>query len=242
MVPFIADFPASVAAGNGSAIDLALGSIDGSKALDARITALETQGKAKVISRPKVTTSNNQNACIASVIINRVRLPSAGTIIGAGGGAQAVAFQEFTTGIILQVVPQVSADGYVLMQMKVISSTPGAATPPDNIPSTIDREASTTVLIKAGETLVLGGVFRDTSNDNENGIPYFRSIPGLGWLFKHMFRHNVREELLVFLTPRVVEGSGAMISGLPNARQLWEHRNEPAEAPRKEATEGNWKK
>ena len=242
-LPFIADFPAStVGQGNGSAIDLALGSIDGSKALDARITALESQGKAKVISRPKVTTSNNQNACIASVIINRVRLPSAGTIIGAGGGAQAVAFQEFTTGIILQVVPQVSADGYVLMQLKVISSTPGQATPPDNIPSTIDREASTTVLIKAGETLVLGGVFRDTSNDNENGIPYFRSIPGLGWLFKRMFRQNRREELLVFLTPRVVEGSGSLISGLPSAKQLWEHRNEPAEAPRKEATEGNWRK
>jgi type IV pilus assembly protein PilQ len=243
VIPFIADFPATtVGAGSGSAIDLALGSIDGSKALDARITALETQGKAKVISRPKVTTSNNQNACIASVIINRVRLPSAGTIIGAGGGAQAVAFQEFTTGIILQVVPQVSADGYVLMQLKVISSTPGQTTPPDNIPSTIDREASTTVLIKAGETLVLGGVFRDASNDNENGIPYFRSIPGIGWLFKRMFRQNRREELLVFLTPRVVEGAGSMITGLPTAKQLWEHRNEPAEAPRKEATEGNWKK
>ena len=242
-VPFIADFPAAtVGPGNGSAFDFALGSIDGSKALDARITALESDGKAKVISRPKVTTSNNQNACIASVIINRVRLPSAGTIIGGGGGAQAVAFQEFTTGIILMVVPQVSADGYVLMQLKVISSTPGQTTPPDNIPSTIDREASTTVLIKAGETLVLGGVFRDTSNDNENGIPYFRSIPGLGWLFKRMFRHNVREELLVFLTPRVVEGAGSLISNLPNAKQLWEHRNEPAEAPRKEATEGNWKK
>jgi type IV pilus assembly protein PilQ len=239
VLPFIADFPATISPGNGSAFDIALGSIDGSKALDARITALETQGKAKVISRPKVTTANNQNACIASVIINRVRLPSAGTIIGGGGGAQAVAFQEFTTGIILQVVPQVSADGFVLMQLKVVSSTPGQTTPPDNIPSTIDREASTTVLIKAGETLVLGGVFRDTSNDNENGIPYFRSIPGLGWLFKRMFRQNRREELLVFLTPRVVEGAGSTI--LPTAKQLWEHRNEPAE-PQKGMTEGNWRK
>jgi len=90
-VPFIADFPATtVGPGSGSAIDLALGSIDGSKALDARITALEQEGKAKVISRPKVTTANNQSACIASVLISRVRLPSAGTIIGSGGGAAAV--------------------------------------------------------------------------------------------------------------------------------------------------------
>jgi type IV pilus secretin PilQ/predicted competence protein len=236
-VPFIADFPATrVGSGNGSTFDLALGSIDGSKQLDARITALEEQGKAKVISRPKVTTANNQNACIASVIIQRVRLPSAGTIIGSGGGAQAVAFQEFTTGIILQVVPQVSNDGFVLMQLKVISSTPGPATPPDLIPSTIDREASTTVLIKGGETLVMGGVYRDASHDDENGIPWLRSIPAISWIFKRMFRDNTREELLIFLTPRVVQGSGATI--LPSAKQLWEHHAEPVEVPPSQS----WKK
>ena len=236
-VPFIADFPAStVGAGSGSTFDLALGSIDGSKQLNARITALEEEGKAKVISRPKVTTANNQIACIASVIIQRVRLPSAGTIIGSGGGVQAVAFQDITTGIVLQVVPQVSADGFVLMQLRVVSSTPGPPTPPDNIPSTFDREASTTVLIKGGETLVLGGVFRDNSIDQENGIPWFRSIPGLGWMFKRMLRDNTREELLIFLTPRVVEGGGAAITSQPSALQLWEHRNEPA------VEEKNWKK
>ena len=223
-LPFIADFPASVAQGAGSSFDIALGSINGSKALDARITALEKEGKAKIISRPKVTTANNQNACIASVLINRVRLPTAGTIIGSGGGAQAVAFQEFVTGIVLEVVPQVSADGFVMLQLKVVSSTPGDITPPDNIPSSIDREASTTVLIKAGETLVLGGVFRNTSNDNETGVPFLRKIPFLGWLFKRMLRSNQREELLVFLTPRVVQGSGARIANLPTARDLWEHR------------------
>ncbi len=228
VIPFIADFPASVTTGAGSSFDLSLGSIDGSKALDARITALEREGVAKVISRPKVTTANNQNACIASVVINRVRLPSAGTIIGSGGGAAAVAFQEFTTGIVLQVVPQVSNDGYVLLQLKVVSSTPLPPQPPDNIPGSIDREASTTVLIKAGETLVLGGVFRNNSTDNETGIPWFRSIPGLGWLFKRMLRDNTREELLVFLTPRVVQGSGSTI-GLPPAKKLWDHRNEPVE-------------
>ena len=238
-VPFIADFPAStVGAGSGSAFDLALGSIDGSKQLDARITALEKEGKAKVISRPKVTTANNQPACIASVLIQRVRLPSAGTIIGSGGGAQAVAFQDITTGIILQAVPQVSIDGFVLMQLKVVSSTPGEVTPPDNIPSTLDREASTTVLIKGGETLVMGGVFRDNSLDQENGIPWFRSIPGLSWLFKRMLRANLREELLIFLTPRIVEGSGAGIAALPTARQLWEHHGEPAAT----APEQSWKK
>jgi type IV pilus assembly protein PilQ len=122
------------------------------------------------------------------------------------------------------------------MQLHVVSSTPGATTPPDNIPSTIDREASTTVLIKGGETLVLGGVFRDNSLDQENGLPWFRSIPGLGWLFKRMLRQNTREELLIFLTPRVVEGGGAALAALPTAQQLWEHRNEPA------VEQKNWRK
>jgi type II secretory pathway component GspD/PulD (secretin) len=83
---------------------------------------------------------------------------------------------------------------------------------------------------------VLGGVFRDNSLDQENGIPWFRSIPGLSWLFKRMLRNNVREELLIFLTPRVVEGGGATIATQPTALQLWEHRNEPA------VEEKSWKK
>ncbi len=124
VVPFIADFPAStVAPGAGSAFDIALGSLDGSKALNARITALERDGKVKVVSRPKITTANNELACIASVIITRVRTPNSGTIVGGNAGANA--FEEFITGIVLNVVPQVSADGYVLMQLRVVSSSPG---------------------------------------------------------------------------------------------------------------------
>jgi type II secretory pathway component GspD/PulD (secretin) len=92
------------------------------------------------------------------------------------------------------------------------------------------------VLIKGGETLVLGGVFRDNSIDQETGIPWFRSIPGLGWMFKRMLRDNTREELLIFLTPRVVEGGGSAITTQPTAQQLWEHRSEPV------VEEKNWKK
>jgi type IV pilus assembly protein PilQ len=206
--------------GAGSAFDIALGSIDGSKALNARITALEREGKVKIVSRPKVATSNNELACIASVLITRVRTPNSGTIVGGGGAA---AFEEFITGIVLNVVPQVSADGYILLQLRIMSSSAGAEAV-DQIPTTLSREAATTVLIKSGETLVLGGVFRDTEADEELGIPFLRSIPFFGWLFKNRFRGADREELIVFLTPKLIESSIGNPAGLPSARQLWSSR------------------
>jgi len=218
-VPFIANFPAqTVSAAAGSAFDISLGSIDGSKALNARITALERDGKVKIISRPKVATSNNELACIASVLITRVRTPDAGTIVGGNAGANA--FEEFITGIVLNVVPQVSADGYILLQLRVVSSSAGPGGI-DGIPATLSREAATTVLIKSGETLVLGGVFRDTTTDNERGIPYLRSLPVFGWLFKNSLIDDTREELLVFMTPKIIEGSVGNPTSLPTAQQLW---------------------
>ncbi|MGH7860334.1 MAG: type IV pilus secretin PilQ, partial [Candidatus Binatia bacterium] len=228
-IPFIADFPArTVAAGEGTAFDIALGSIDGSKALNARLTALERDGKAKIISRPKVVTLNNLPAKIEAIRIFRVRLPSTGTVIstGAGGvaGSAQTATEQIRAGITLDVKPQVSADGFILLEINVKSSTADFTQQVDNIPAEVSREARTNVLIKDGETVVLGGVFRNTEDDQESGIPYFRRIPGLGWLFKRMFRNRQREELLVFITPRIVKTGGAQFTNLPTARDLWETR------------------
>ena len=101
------------------------------------------------------------------------------------------------TGITLEVKPQVSADGFILLDINVKSSTADFTQQVDNIPAEVSREARTLVLIKDGETVVLGGVFRNADSDRESGIPYLRSIPGFGWLFKRMFRDRQREELLL---------------------------------------------
>ncbi|MGH7821204.1 MAG: type IV pilus secretin PilQ, partial [Candidatus Binatia bacterium] len=209
-IPFIADFPArSLTQGEGAIFDIALGSIDGSKALNAKLSALERDGKAKIISRPKVVTLNNLPAKIEAIRIFRVRLPSTGTVIstGAGGvaGSAQAATEQIRAGITLDVKPQVSADGFILLEINVKSSTADFTQQVDNIPAEVSREARTNVLIKDGETVVLGGVFRNTEDDQESGIPYLRRIPGLGWLFKRMFRNRQREELLVFITPRIVK-------------------------------------
>ncbi len=189
------------------------------------MTALEEEGKGKVISRPRVITMNNVAATIQSLTILRVKLPSTGTVIntGTGGvaGGSSTATEKINTGITLVVTPQVSADGFVLMNIYAKSSQPDFNRAVDGIPNEISREANSNVLIKDGETVVLGGIFRHTSDDRESGLPYLRNVPGLGWLFKRTLDSKRQEELLVFLTPKVVETGTA---ALPPADTLWEQR------------------
>jgi len=231
-VPFLADFPvpsgfgSGFGPGSGSALDLALGSLDGSSTLAARLTALEEQGKGKVISRPRVVTMNNVAATIQSLTILRVKLPSTGTVINTGTGGAAGTAQSATekinTGITLVVTPQVSADGFVLLNIYAKSSLPDFSRTVEGIPTEIAREANSNVLIKNGDTVVLGGIFRHTADERESGVPFLRSVPVLGWLFKRNLENNRQEELLVFLTPKVVDPGNA---GLPPAEALWQQRS-----------------
>jgi type IV pilus secretin PilQ/predicted competence protein len=226
-LPFIADFPANgVAPGAGSALDLALGSIDGSQSLDIRITAQESSGKARIISRPRVVTLNNVAATIKSLTVIRVKLPGTGTVIntGAGGaaGGSSTATERIETGIILIVTPQVSADGFVMLDMFAKSSQADFSRVVDGIPTEISREANSHILVKDGQTVVLGGIYRDINSENSDGIPYLKDLPALGWLFRRVDKRNSREDLLVFLTPRTIT---RVASGLPTAEQLWNNRD-----------------
>ncbi len=230
-VPFLVDFPAAgnFGPGAGSALDLALGSLNGAQALDVRLTALEERGKGRIISRPRVVTLNNVAATIKSLTILRVRLPSTGTVIstGAGGaaGTQNNATEKIETGIILTVTPQVSSDGFVLLDMYAKSSQADFTRVVDNIPTEITREATSHVLVRDGQTVVLGGIYRDTSNSTSQGLPFFNQIPGLKWLFRSDSDTKRREDLLVFITPRVLT-NGTSADGLPSAGELWEHRGD----------------
>ena len=231
LVPLISDFPVpsnfgpGFGPGGGSALDLALGSLSGSDTLSARLTALEEEGKGKIISRPRVITLNNVPAKIESLTILRVKLPDTGTVLntGAGGvaGTASAATEKIETGIILTVTPQVSSDGYVLLNIKAKSSQADFTRTVDEIPVEVSREATSNVLIRNSETVVLGGIFRNEVTDTETGVPYLRRVPALGWLFKRMGKRDRKEELLVFITPQVVAGYGAE---LPSAAQLWDNR------------------
>ncbi len=212
--PLLADFPVPATFGSGfgpgaaAALDLALGSLDGANDLAARLTALEEAGKGRVVSRPRVVTMNNVAATIQSLTILRVKLPSTGTVIntGVGGAAEAgsTATEKINTGITLVVVPQVTADGFVLLNIYAKSSVPDFSRTVEGIPTEIAREANSNVLVRDGQTVVLGGISRASGDDRRTGVPFLGNVPGLGWLFRRTLTSTRREELLVFLTPRVL--------------------------------------
>lgn len=205
-------FPAVLDTAAGSAITAILDSADGSRSLSARLSALEKEGKARVVSRPQVATVNSKQAEIKSVETVRVRLPDSGLSVATGSGASASgggqsAFEEIQVGIQLIVTPQAAPDYYVLLDVKAKSSTFGSHPPVDNIPSTFEREATSTILVKSGQTFALGGVYRIQDNDDLQGVPFFKDIPVLGHFFRRSLINKNDEELIFFITPHIVEGS-----------------------------------
>ncbi len=208
-VPLISDFPAAhVVPGMGSAVGMVLTGVDGVHNLEMRLTALEREGRAKIISRPRVVTLDNVAATIKSLTVLRVKLPSSGPVVQTGSGSSVpstAATEKIETGIVLVVTPQVSTDGFVTLDLFAKSSQADFTRTVDDIPTEISREASSHVLVRDGETVVLGGIYRESTVDQSSGVPYLRAIPGLGWLFRNQGHENRREDLLVFLTPHILD-------------------------------------
>jgi len=188
--------------------------------LTASLTAAEQEGKVKIISRPSVVTLNNVASTIQSLQIVRIALPSSTNIASGSGSAAgtAVATEKIPVGIVLTVTPQVSSDGFILMNISVKSSSLGTRSPGAAIPDELSREAISNVLVRDGETIVIGGIMKDTSQDSESGIPYLKDIPFLGWAFKNFRVQKDFEELMVFITPRVMTAGS---ENLPAAEDLW---------------------
>lgn len=185
------------------------------------LSAAEAEGNVKIISRPSVVTLNNVESMIESANIVRIRT-SAATVGEAG------ALREIRAGITLKVTPQVSADGFILLNISAKSSTLDFGKTVDGIPQENTREAKVNVLVKDGETVVLGGIMKDTGSNSENGIPYLKDIPALGWLFKKSSWQKDFEELVIFITPRIM-AAGA--ENLPNAEQIWRDQMKQTEGP-----------
>lgn len=204
-------FPIASSATLGSAITMLFDSADGTKSLSARLSQLEQEGEVRIISKPAVATTNNKPAEIKSVEKFRVKLPNGGLSIATGSGAQSSgsgdsATQTIEAGIVLNVTPQASPDYYILLDIKAKSSSFGAKSV-DGIPNEIERSASSSVLVSSGQTFALGGIYKITEQDRISGVPFFKDIPILGTFFRSVTTENADEELLFFITPRIVEGS-----------------------------------
>jgi len=223
--PAGAPFAASTTANAiGMALSIVQSRFAGFKDLSIKLTAAETEGKVRVLSRPSVVTLNNVASTIQSLQIVRVALPTGTTNIASGTGAAAgaaVATEKIPVGIVLTVTPQVSSDGFVLLNVNVKSSSLGTKSEGAQIPDELSREALANVLLRDGETLVLGGIMRENKSFTESGVPWFKDVPFFGWLFKTQTIKNEFSELMVFITPRVISAGS---TNLPAAEDLWRNR------------------
>ncbi len=221
--PFVGSttsFP-SFPTGLGATLSVIQGKFGPFSSLATALEAAESEGNIRIISRPSVVTLNNQASTIRSERILRIQLPSSTNIAtgsGSSAAGSAVATEKVPIGIILTVTPQVSSDGFILMNINVKSSTLGSQSQGSVIPDELNREAVANVLVKDGETIVLGGILKDTRQESESGVPYLKEIPVFGWLFKNHKWQKDFEELMVFITPRIAEAGSR---NLPTAEQLW---------------------
>ncbi|MBI5893504.1 MAG: type IV pilus secretin PilQ, partial [Deltaproteobacteria bacterium] len=203
------------AAGATSGLGLVIGSLKSNLTLDVELSAAEKTGQLRIISSPKVTTLNNKAAAIHSGLTYRVRTTST-TTTTTGGGATGAAttgttLESVKTGIDLSVTPQVSSDDFILLNISASKSDPDFSQAIDGIPGITEKTASTADLVKDGETTVIGGLYRSSSSDTKDAVPYLSKIPLLGWLFKHTGEKKDNEELLIFITPTIVKMDKASI-------------------------------
>jgi len=176
-------------------IDLVLGNITGSFFLDVRLAALENTGRARVLSAPRVVTQDNEKATIESGRQIPIRVATTDKI--------SVIFVNAT--LKLDVTPQISADGNVNMTVDITNdSVDFANAEPGNPPPIIKKEAKTVLKVRDGQTAVIGGVFVTNEGISQNGLPFLSKIPVLGWLFKNRTKTRTNDELLIFLTPKIV--------------------------------------
>jgi type IV pilus assembly protein PilQ len=170
--------------------------------LNLELQALQSQGKGELISNPRVMTSDRCQATIKQ----GVQIPySSATTTGATTSNTTV----FVDAVLeLDVTPQITPNGSVIMKLNITKNSPGTATPQGQI--AIDkREIHTNVRVLDGETVVLGGIFEEVIGDNLNSIPFFSDLPGVGFLFKNTRKQDDKTELLIFVTPKITKDSMA---------------------------------
>jgi type IV pilus assembly protein PilQ len=187
-----------------SGLGIVLGSLSSSLTIDLELSAAESNGELKIVSRPRIATLNNKAATIHAGLTFRVKLTSTTSSDATSTTTSTSGLEEIKTGIDLTVTPQISADGYILMNISTSKSDPDYSHTVDGIPGVSEKSASTYVLVKDGDTVVIGGLYRMISSEQDGSVPILSSIPLLGYLFKSTSSGLENEELLVFITPTVV--------------------------------------
>ncbi len=198
---FAVNLPAAVGTGRGGAIGLTFGSIDNNFNLALRLSAAEASGMLRILSSPRVLTLDHMQARIAQ-----------GTLIPfsqvSAQGVQTT-FQEAKLQLLVR--PHVTADGSVSMHVKINRDEPDFnQTSARGDPTILKREAETDLLVMDGHTAVIGGIYTRNTGRNLDQVPFFGDIPLLGLLFQRRRASDSRGELVIFITPRIVNRAEAL--------------------------------
>ncbi len=204
-----ANFPIDALDGREGEVTIATG---GTVSLKARMSALEADGRARVVARPRVLVIEGTPALIESVRILRIRLPDSTSVVADGGdddeivgGNSGKAVEEFPVGISLKVEPSLLGGGKIALRVTAKSSTLGEPLPPDDIPEELSRLVESDFFVADGETAVLGGLARVARSRSGSGLPLLRDLPLVGLLFGRRARERDTEELVVLVTPYLLD-------------------------------------
>lgn len=180
-----------------SGVDILVGRLPGNTTLEMQLSAAEATGAIRIISKPNVTTINNKAAKIRSGVKIYVKVQ--------GGTNQGPTLKEIDTGIELKVTPQITINRMIKMNIEAVSSEADFSRTVDGIPSILDNTATTTVLIPDGETAVIGGLLKVKTTKDKRKVPALGDVPILGWLFKSTTNSKDNNELMVFITPKILD-------------------------------------
>lgn len=176
--------------------------------LDLELSALQSEGTGEIVSSPKVITTNGHTALISQ----GTEIPYIATQTAGGVASNTVSFKKAV--LSTEVTPQITPNNNIIMDIDVkkdepdyTNMLPGTTNPPINT-----REVKTKVEVKNGETVVLGGIYQFTNTKSINKVPFFGDLPGLGNLFKDREVSNQRLELLIFVTPKIINSDQSLVN------------------------------
>jgi len=195
------NLPAIVASGNPASLALTLINLGSGNLLNLELQALEADNRGKVVSSPRIVTSDNQKASITQ----GTQIPYS---TGGGGSSQATTTQFKDAVLKLEVTPQITPDNRVIMNVEIHKDSVGQNVPQAGggfAPAIDTKSVTTQIAVNNGDTAVIGGIYEETITNTVSKVPFLGDIPWAGNLFKSTLRSAEKTELLIFLTPRIVK-------------------------------------
>jgi len=195
---YVVNLPVAAAT---SALGFSFSRLMGGKlALDLQLSAMQTTGNGRILSTPKVLTMNNKEAKISSGTDIPVQIVSATAV----SSVNTLGVQIISASLSLSATPTITNDNHIVMVVKVEKAEPDFSREVNGIPTIVKRNAEAQLVINNGETIVLGGILIKNESESESSVPLLSKIPVLGWFFKTKSKTETQSELMIFITPNIV--------------------------------------